>query len=983
MQAPLSGAAGQVDPDPAGGERRPRREARWTPRVQLTAPPASGLVRRRLLDILDQRDSRLFFLTAPPGSGKTTLVAQYADLVRRSRTGHEVAWYHADETDTSAAAVARHLSAAISLAHGLDEPDDADPDTLFTLLESTNVTVVVDDAHHLAGTPAEHLLARAVAVSPRNVRFVVVGTRAPGVGFARHLLGAGTRTLGEQDLRLRSWEITELFDRHYGEPLPSADTERLRRDTDGWVAGLHMFHLATAGRPLSERRRLVRSPWIRGRLVRMYLAATLFDRLPSDIDDFVVRTSPFGILEPGLCDVLLGRHDSALVLDDLVERQLFTSRLDDAAGTYRYHPVLQAHLHGLLRERMGTQNASRWFARAGQMLECAGHPTQALRAYVQAGTLEAARRVLRTHGPRLVADPAFPDEAFAIDDPWIGIARAHRLLHAGDLLGAVDAYRDVERRAAHTPVAESARRDRTSAEVWLPGASLPQGHPGGSAWPGLLRMAVRDQSWTHHQATGAEPGTAFVAATTALLQGEPRLAMRIADRIDAQGEGVLPLATQLLRQVANIWLGSNSASSASLEALAAEAERTGEPWLARLTRAVSGLAGGDPTDVMSCWEECRDANDHWGAMAVALTAGLSQLQAGHDASRLLEDAADAAHRLQAGAVEAWARALLALALARSGAATAELEAHRAEACARSVGVPAARAVAFQALAFVADDGAPEFRVLAETSAAEHGLPLARLAPPVHHDPAPAPDVGLRVNVECFGGFRIAVGGQDLDLSRVRPRARAMLRMLACYAGQPVHEERLLDALWPRMAVAAGRRNLHVAVSALRKALEPAAIRGRSRLLRRTGTAYVLALPPGSRADVVEFRAAVGVWRGVRDRAVEPARSALRAVLASYGGELLPEDGPVDWVVVERETLRADVARAAVTLAELELAHHDGMAAADAAEYAVRVDPFRDQAWRALLAAHELSGDAAATAQTRQRYAVMLGELGIAAEAASA
>jgi DNA-binding SARP family transcriptional activator len=957
----------------------------WTPRAKLTPPHAEGLVRRRLLDVLDDRDARLCFVTAPPGSGKSTLVAQYADLA--SRRGHRVAWYAADAADTSAALFARRLVAAIAVAQRMEEPAAEGPDTLFALssmLDRANVTVVVDDAHHLAGSAAERLLADAVRTSPRQVRFVVTGTRAPGVGFARHLLGAGTRTVGEADLRLRSWEIAELFDRHYAEPLPAADAVRLRHDTDGWAAGVHMFHLATAGRPLPERRRMAAGRWVDRRLVRMYFAATVFDRLPADIEDFVVGTSALGILHPSLCDMLLGRRDSAAVLEDLTERHLFTSRLDEAAGTYRYHTVLQSHLGWMLRQRLDTQQAGRLLARAAQLLEGADHPAAALRAYVRAGTLEAARRVLRTHGPRLVADPSFPDEAFTLDDPWTGIARAHRLLRTGDIPGAVGTYREVEHRAPHTAAARSARRERVSAEAWLPGAAVPAAHPGGTTWPVLLRRAVRDQSDVPSP-TSSEPGVAFVAAVSALLQGEPGRALRTAVRIDAHGHGVLPLATQLVSHLATVWLGSGSVSPAALDSLAAEAERGGQPWLARLTRAASALVGAAPPVLVCCWEQCRDAEDPWGAMVVALAAGLSQLHAGLDASAMLEEAADAAHRLQAGAVEAWARALLALALARGGAATAELEARRAEACARGAGVPAARAIAFQALALAADDRAPDFRILAEASASEHGLPLARLAGRAPSGTRPEADAAEQsLDVQCFGGFRIRVGGHDLDLAPVRPRARAMLRMLACYAGQPVHEERLLDALWPAMTMAAGRRSLHVAVSGLRKTLEPAAIRGRSRLLRRTGTAYVLALPPGSRADVAEFRTAVGTWRGsASGYDDDQLRTVLRAVLASYGGELLPEDGPADWVVAEREALRADAARAAVALAELELAHLDGMAAADAAEYAIRVDPFRDQAWRALLAAQQLSGDAAATAQTRQRYSVMLGELGIAAEAATA
>ena len=980
----------------------------------LTAPPSCGLVRPRLLDVLDRRSTRLFFVTAPPGSGKTTLVAQYVDQLRRLEPDHQVAWYHAYETDTSIPSATRHLSAALAAARGHEEAPSENPDDLLAMLDDTHggvpggralrgsagsapLTVVVDDCHVLAGSPAERLLTTAVSVAPPTVRFVLIGTRAPGVGFARHLLGPGTTTIGEDDVRLRSWEVADLFAQHYGEPFAPEDVTELTRSTEGWIAGLHLVHLATTGRPMSERRRAVAAGWARGRLARMYFAATVLDRVAEDVADFLVRSSVFGILDPELCDSLLERSHSAVILDSLAEDQLFTTRFEDT-GTYRYHPGLQTHLEGLLSERLGAAAVAKWYVRAGHLLEGSGHPRLAVRAFLSAGDVRAVRRVLRRYGADLVHDPAFP--AYPLPSPtsprtarrrdpeldaWTRLAQGHRLVSAGNVAGAVAAYQRLERHAGGFPAAELARHARVVAEWWRPRASIPSVVSANAPWPALLRSAVARQNGelAHDQ---DDPGRAFVGAVSALLRGEPAAALGLAERIDSPGSGFLALAVRLLGQVAGAWLGSPSVTATSLDALAADAELAGQPWLVRVARAASAVVGRTPPLAVAIRAECAQAKDDWGVLIASLASGIAMLAAEQDAAGTLEDAADVAHRLGAGVLEAWARGLLAVALARGGVATAELEAHRAEACARGAGVRAARTLAFQAMALVADADAPEFQVLAETSAAEHGAPLVQLpAPPLRLAPASGSAVAGApvVNVQCFGGFQLEVDGRVLELQGVRPRARAMLRMLACYAGQPVHEERLLDALWPGMPVEAGRRNLHVAVSALRKALEPSAVRGKSRLLRRTGTAYVLGLPPGSRADVADFRAAVTAWRAARGGAVERLRTALRGVLAGYGGELLPEDGPADWVVGEREELRSDAARAAVALAELELAAGDGAAAADAAEHAVRVDAFRDQAWRLLVAAHELSGDAAAATQTRQRYAAILGELGIATSAASA
>ena len=1029
MHAQVGKVSGLVESRHEGEDAGSQRAARvWSSRVKLTAPAASGLVRQRLLRVLDLRSIRVFFVTALPGSGKTTLLAQYVDHLRRRGPDHKVAWYHAEETDTSAGAITGYLTTALSTALHLPDAPSEDPAVLLAMLDSAgsghldapedpsvDLTVVVDDAHLLAGSQAERVLARAIAVSPPGVRFVVVGTQAPGMGFTRQLLAPDTLTLGEDDLRLRSWEVGVLFERHYGEPLPPEDVAALTRHTEGWAAGLHMFYLATAGKPLSARRRAVAGVGGRGRLVKAYLTATVLHRLPPHIADFVVLTSALTILHADLCDALLGRPGAAAILEELAERQLFTTQTDEITCVYRYHTALQVHLERILRERLGAGETRQWYARAGTLLEEAGFPTAALRAFFRAEDWPAVERVLREYGPDISTDATFPDEAFAIEgDPWVGLARAHRRLYAGDLAGAIAAYHDVERLAGETPAADLARKGRRSAEAWLPGGTVPVVAPSDAPWPLLLRTAVR-QNPAALAPEHDDVGGAFVAALSTLLLGEPVVALRLAEQIDVHGKGFLALATQLLGMVAGLWAGTVTA--APLDSLAAEAEQAGQPWLARVARAAAAIAARAPAEAYAVRMECVRDGDEWGALLAALAAGIAELAVGGEPAEILEDAVDTAHRLEAGVLEAWARGLLAVALARGGAPTAELEAHRAEACAREAGVHAARALAFQALADCAEDGASEFHVLAAMSAAGGGLLVAsdslasdslvaeslvaeslvpqRVAPervvaqPVVAEPvlttperdlaAEAPALTLR----CFGTFRIYIGDRELDLAGVRPRARAMLRMLACYAGQAVHEERLLDALWPGMSPQTGRRNLQVAVSALRRALEPAAARGRSQLLRRSGTAYLLMLPPGSQADVALFREAVTTWRVTRGGPPDRLRLALRSVLAAYGGDLLPEDGPAEWVVGEREELRSDAARAALALAELELASRDGVAAADAGEYAVRIDPFRDQGWRILLAAYQLTGDAAAAAQARRRYAVVLGELGIEDSAATA
>ncbi|GAA0686159.1 hypothetical protein GCM10010193_45030 [Kitasatospora atroaurantiaca] len=246
--------------------------------------------------------------------------------------------------------------------------------------------------------------------------------------------------------------------------------------------------------------------------------------------------------------------------------------------------------------------------------------------------------------------------------------------------------------------------------------------------------------------------------------------------------------------------------------------------------------------------------------------------------------------------------------------------------------------------------------------------------PVGRATAPAEPA---VAVRCFGGFDLTLGDRPLDWSLVRPRARALLRMLAIHPGRPVHRELLMEALWPHRPPATAARALHVAVSTLRTFLEPGVGRGAAQLLVRSGEAYVLRIPAQASCDLRRFETAVAEGlRAIAAGRPRVAAQALRLALDTYTGDLLPEDGPAEWVVDRREHYRRTAAEAALALAKLELAGGRPPAAAQAAGRSLDIDPFRDDAWQTLIAAQQRCGDTAAAERSRKGHARMLLSLGL-------
>jgi DNA-binding SARP family transcriptional activator len=188
----------------------------------------------------------------------------------------------------------------------------------------------------------------------------------------------------------------------------------------------------------------------------------------------------------------------------------------------------------------------------------------------------------------------------------------------------------------------------------------------------------------------------------------------------------------------------------------------------------------------------------------------------------------------------------------------------------------------------------------------------------------------------------------------------------------VHREVLLESLWPDATPEGGTRNLQVAVSSLRHVLGRALGNPPPLHVERNGDAYRLAVTAGTSVDLVEFDQAAAAARGARASGDAPAAiAALERMLDLYIGDLLPEDGPAEWVVGVRERRRWEAAGAARMLAEYLLEQDNPGSAARACEWGLLVDPYQDALWRLLISAHEHVPNPLAAGKARRRYQEVL------------
>ena len=903
--------------------------------AKAIAPDQMGLVRERLFTVAE---SRLGLVLAPAGYGKTRLLAQVADTFSGA-----VCWYRADSGDREPPRFMAKLGDA--LLRSLEVPvAPTSWDQVLRTMETAarQVTLlVVDDFHELEGSESEQYLAGLVESAPACLQILIAGRRWPALDI-KHLRVSGESSVIEAaDLQFRPWEAERLFREVYGEPLPPEDAAALTRRTGGWAAGLAMFRLLTAGRSPADRRRALSELGGGSRLVRSYLVREVLEEVQPEIRDFLRRTCALGVLTAGNCDALLGRTDSQQVLDDLERRQLFIST--DDGFRYRYHQVLQDHLELELSEQLGTSKTRDWYERAGSQLEAAGEVSGAFRAYVRAEQWAAVQQLLQRRGADVVAKPLGPVAeqiplSLSSEDPWLALAEARRLVRHGTLARAVAAYRKAESLTTDLDVAALCRQERRQADLWLPGAGVVA-----ADWTGVVRAATKRSPDRATRFTSARGGPAdrLAAGLAELLAGALNQAdavLRDAAQDPGAGQDMVRIAAYA-RAVIGLLTGRVRSDPGELEAVVLDAEVEDRPWWARLG-CVLLEADAEYLTTLGLMRAQADAEeDQWGSAIIRLLSGI----VAHDADAL-EDAAAVFDRLDAPVLQLWANCLAAV-------------------------VTGERRPDLVQQARIAGKTLDARGVLAVAQQWADQTTTATPSPAAQRQPAAAQ---LRV----LGAFELTIGGVPVDHFAVRPRARKALHMLALHVGRSVHRDVLMQAVWPDSRPDAGRRSVHVAISSLRHLLEPDARRGQSLLLPRLGDSYSLALPVGSRCDLLDFQAALASARTARLSGDMPAEHAsLYRALSCYGGDLLPEDGSAEWVVAERERLRLAAADAGEQLARAEAAAGNVGTAVEQARRALSFDTYRDSAWRLLIQLHERAGDLSAAHAVRRQYGKVLAELG--------
>jgi LuxR family transcriptional regulator, maltose regulon positive regulatory protein len=369
------------------------------------------VARPRLLGLLEAGTSGpLTVLAAPPGAGKTILLASW---MADGRPPGPVAWVTVDRGDDDPARFWSHVVAALrssgaappdGLLAGLGPPSpDALQEFLAVLVNgiaelAEPVVLVLDDLHEATGPAVAAGLRFLLKQAPAQLRLVVATRADPPLPLHRLRVAGQLVEIRAAELAFTPAEAVELL-AGMGVELPDGELLTLWRRTEGWVAGLRLAALSLRNHP--DPARFVAEFAGDDHAVAGYLLEEVLARQPSEIQEFLLRTCVTDRLCGGLADALTGRTDGKRTLALLERDHAFTTALGPGRSWYRYHPLLAELLRAELRHRW-PEDVSELHRRAAAWHAANGLVEDAVHHALAGGDPDRAAGLLAAHGFALV-----------------------------------------------------------------------------------------------------------------------------------------------------------------------------------------------------------------------------------------------------------------------------------------------------------------------------------------------------------------------------------------------------------------------------------------------------------------------------------------------------------------------------------------------------------------------------------------------------
>ncbi len=387
------------------------------PETKLIPPqqPENIFLRGHLVseinNIIDK--SKLIIISAPAGSGKTTLALQ----VIKNLCETPVAWLRLTDEDNDLQifiyslilawkrVLPDHLEFADKLAKQFSGASHSPSINLAALINGLlnvrkkRLVLVLDDYHIIQNEEIHNSLRYFIKNSPPNIRVLITSRIKPQLGLSRLYLDRQLREFTLNDIRFSSEEILIYFKQIWNIDLSPPELDYIYKYSGGWAAALHLLALNYMDLPENLPQQNFKVNFNNSNhLIYQLLAEEVFQHLPKELQTFLLEISVLSEFTPKLCEAVTGNSKSSEFLEEAERKNLFLERTEKR-DTLRFHILFS----DFLRKQLEQKHNDRFKELHLKAAEANNDPVEKIKHYLSAKKWNKAVDTIEKYGELLLA----------------------------------------------------------------------------------------------------------------------------------------------------------------------------------------------------------------------------------------------------------------------------------------------------------------------------------------------------------------------------------------------------------------------------------------------------------------------------------------------------------------------------------------------------------------------------------------------------
>jgi LuxR family maltose regulon positive regulatory protein len=304
----------------------------------------------------------LVLAVAPAGFGKTTAILALHEHLREA--GIKTAWIQLNPDDNHLDRFCQLIYAAIAIGTGKQFNNDEIATNLidaaytstsfnFKLLDlvanlPNSTTIFLDDFDHITDPQILQIVQSMIERSGNNCRFIIAARAQPKLKLLKLRAQGKVVLIGFRELAFDIEQTRTFFNARYQLQLDDASIERLHQCTEGWPTGLQLAALAMSKH--KNRQNFIRNFLTSATDIDHYLYEEVFLTQSQEVQNFLLKASIVRQLNSSLMNAVAEIQNSATLLRNIEQQNLFLVRVGESDVQYRFHPLFAEYLQKKLHE---------------------------------------------------------------------------------------------------------------------------------------------------------------------------------------------------------------------------------------------------------------------------------------------------------------------------------------------------------------------------------------------------------------------------------------------------------------------------------------------------------------------------------------------------------------------------------------------------------------------------------------------------------